>query len=136
MLHSIISENLKKYNTSPVHSVVELIALKEKYIPNFIDFFGISLHNEMIAGAIVFYFIKQSVMHTQYLCAKAEFSKLSPMSFAYYSMILEAKKRDFNKLSFGVSTEDFGKKLNIGLLQNKENYGTSYSINKTFYKEL
>lgn len=58
------------------------------------------------------------------------------MSFMYYSMILEAKKINYQKISWGVSTEDFSHYLNQGLLKNKEAYGSTYSINKTFYKML
>ena len=58
------------------------------------------------------------------------------MSFMYYSMIVEAKRLGFQNISWGISTEDFGHTLNRGLLKNKESYGGTYSINKTFYKEL
>nr|WP_253684532.1 hypothetical protein [Treponema denticola] len=51
-------------------------------------------------------------------------------------MILEAKKINYQKISWGVSTEDFSHYLNQGLLKNKEAYGSTYSINKTLYKEL
>ena len=88
------------------------------------------------AAIVVFYFPKTKTIHTQYLCSKEEFSKLSPMSFMYYSMILEAKKMNYKKVSWGVSTENLGCVLNQGLLKNKESYGSTYSVNKTFYKEL
>ncbi|WP_428768088.1 GNAT family N-acetyltransferase [Treponema sp. HNW] len=136
LLHELISLNLKKYATIPVHSLNELIALKEKYIAENISFFKCTLKDDMIAGAVVFYFPKTRTIHTQYLCAKEEFAKLSPMSFMYYSMIIEAKKINYKKISWGISTEDFGHTLNQGLLKNKESYGSTYSLNKTFYKKL
>lgn len=135
-LHTIISTNLKKYNVQPVHSFKELMELKEIHIPDNISFFGGYIKDELIAGAVIFYFPRTKTIHTQYLCSKEEFSKLSPMSFMYYSMILEAKRINYKKISWGVSTEDFGHTLNQGLLKNKESYGSTYSVNKTFYKEL
>ena len=135
-LYNIITENLKKYKVKPVHSFNELMELKQRYIPDNIAFFGGYIKEELIAGAIVFYFHKTKTLHTQYLCAKEEFAKLSPMSFMYYSMIVEAKRLGFQNISWGISTEDFGHTLNRGLLKNKESYGGTYSINKTFYKEL
>lgn len=135
-LYNILSENLKKYNVKPVHDFNELIELKETYIPDNISFFGGYIKDELLAGSIVFYFHKTKTLHTQYLCAKEEFAKLSPMSFMYYSMILEAKKMNYKKVSWGVSTENLGRVLNQGLLKNKEAYGSTYSVNKTFYKEL
>nr|WP_303934945.1 GNAT family N-acetyltransferase [Treponema denticola] len=136
ILHELISLNLRKYGVSPVHSLNEFIDLKEKCIIDNISFFKCMLKEDIIAGAVVFYFPKTKTMHTQYLCSKEEFAKLSPMSFMYYSMILEAKKINYKKISWGVSTENFGHTLNQGLLKNKESYGSTYSINKTFYKML
>ena len=134
LLHEIISSNLRKYGVIPVHSFNEFILLKEKCVTNNISFFKCVLNDDIIGGAVVFYFPKTKTIHTQYLCSKEEFAKLSPMSFMYYSMIVEAKKINYKKISWGVSTENFGRTLNQGLLKNKESYGSTYSINKTFYK--
>lgn len=136
ILHNLITLNLQKYGVAPVHSLNEFITLKEKYIIDNISFFKCMLNNDIIAGSVVFYFPKKRTMHTQYLCSKEEFAKLSPMSFMYYSMILEAKKINYKKISWGISTENFGHYLNQGLLKNKESYGSTYSLNKTFYKKL
>lgn len=136
IMHTIIKDNLRKYGVEPVHTAEELIKLKNIYIPNNIDFFVSHIENNFNAAIVVFYFPKTKTIHTQYLCSKEEFAKLSPMSFMYYSMIVEAKKRNYKRISWGVSTEDFGHYLNQGLLKNKESYGSTYSINKTFYKML
>ena len=136
IMHTIIKDNLKKYSVKPVHTAEELIKLKNIYIPNNIDFFVSHIEDNFNAAIVVFYFPKTKTIHTQYLCSKEEFAKLSPMSFMYYSMILEAKKMNYKKVSWGVSTENFGHVLNQGLLKNKESYGSTYSVNKTFYKEL
>ena len=136
IMHTIIKDNLKKYSVKPVHTAEELIKLKNIYIPNNIDFFVSHIEDNFNAAIVVFYFPKTKTIHTQYLCSKEEFAKLSPMSFMYYSMILEAKKINYKRISWGVSTENFGHTLNQGLLKNKESYGSTYSINKTFYKML
>lgn len=127
---------LKKYNAKPVHSFNEFMELKNVHIPDNISLFGGYIQDDLVAGSVVFYFPKTKTLHTQYLCAKEEFAKLSPMSFMYYSMIGEAKKINYKKLSWGISTENLGRVLNQGLLKNKEAYGSTYSVNKTFYKEL
>ena len=135
-VYAVLVNNLKKYNEKPVHSFNELAELKEFYIPDNISFFGGYIKDDLVAGAVIFYFPKTKTIHTQYLCSKEEFAKLSPMSFMYYSMILEAKRSGFQKISWGISTENLGRVLNQGLLKNKESYGSTYSVNKTFYKEL
>ena len=135
-LYTILVHTLRKYNTKPVHSFNEFMELKNVHIADNISFFGGYIQNDLVAGAVLFYFPKTKTIHTQYLCSKEEFAKLSPMSFMYYSMIVEAKKINYKRISWGVSTEDFGHYLNQGLLKNKESYGSTYSINKTFYKML
>ncbi len=47
-LHNILSCNLKKYNTKPVHTVEELVDLKEQRIPNNINFYAVYKDNEII----------------------------------------------------------------------------------------
>ncbi|UTD07646.1 GNAT family N-acetyltransferase [Treponema denticola] len=135
-IYTILVHNLRKYNAKPVHSFNEFMELKSVHIPDNISLFGGYIQDDLVAGSVVFYFPKTKTIHTQYLCSKEEFAKLSPMSFMYYSMIVEAKKINYKRISWGVSTEDFGHYLNQGLLKNKESYGSTYSINKTFYKML
>ncbi len=135
-MHALISKNLMKYHVKPVHTVAELLALKEKYIPNNIKFFACDdRENKIVSGAVVFYFPNTKTLHTQYLCADENLAKLSPMSFMYYSMILHAKESGYKKISWGIATEQQGTVLNEGLLSSKEAFGSTYSVNKSFYKE-
>lgn len=135
VFHNILSENLEKYKVKPVHTVDELILL-QKILKDEIEFFGSFLNGEMIAGTMVFIFAQVGVAHTQYLCAKQSFDDLSPMSFIYYSMMLEYKKRGYHKLNWGISSEHGGKELNFGLTRSKESYGSTYSLVRSFEKKL
>ena len=131
--YAILCENLKKYNTKPVHSLDELLDFKNFRLKNECGFFGVFKKEEMIAGSMMFYFDKAECAHTQYLAAKQSYNKLSPMTFMYYSMIKEMKSRGYKKISWGTATEDMGKVLNMGLLTSKEDYGSSYCNNLTYH---
>ena len=58
------------------------------------------------------------------------------MEFMDTNMIKVAKDSGFEYFSFGISTEDHGKVLNEGLALFKEGFGTEYSVNRTYYKEM
>ena len=134
--HALLCDNLKKYEKMPVHSIAELIEFKNFRLQNECEFFGLYLENDLIAGCMMFYFNNVNVAHTQYLCADAEYNKLSPMTYMYYLMIVEARKRGAQKLSWGITTEHYGRELNWGLTKSKEAYGSQYSVSYIYEKEL
>ena len=131
----LLENNLKKFNTKPVHSLKELLDFKNERLPEIVEFYGVFENNEMIAGSMVFNF-QNKVFHTQYLAANQERLELMAMNYLYYKLIEEARNREFEYLSWGISTEDNGKVLNEGLASFKEGFGSSYFINTTYYKQL
>lgn len=133
--YDILCSTLKKYNVKPVHSLQELIEFKNVRLPNICEFKAVYYEGKMVAGGMLFNFV-DNCMHTQYLCATEEFNKLSPMTFLYYCILCEMKERDFHYVSWGITTEDNGKYINIGLTKSKEAYGSKYQINSTLYKNI
>lgn len=79
---------------------------------------------------MLFYFNNVKVAHTQYLAALSEYNKLSPMTFVYYSLIQKMREAGFHKLSWGITTEDMGRILNMGLVTSKEEFGSDYSFER------
>ncbi|MBE6119201.1 MAG: GNAT family N-acetyltransferase [Erysipelotrichaceae bacterium] len=136
LFYEILSENLAKHDAKPVHSIEELIDFKDNRLKDETEFFGIYKDDEMIACSMMFYFHKAKCAHTQYLAAKQEYNKLSPMTFMYYSMILEMKNRGYDRISWGTATEDLGEILNMGLITSKEDFGSSYINNLTYSIEF
>lgn len=134
-MYDILCENLQKYNTKPVHSIDELMDFKDNRLKDNVEFYGVFLEKEMVAASMMFYFGNE-IAHTQYLCAKSEYNKLSPMSFLYYSTLEEMKTKGFKKLSWGCTTEDNGTVINMGLAKSKESYGGTYYNNYTYRKIL
>lgn len=131
--YDILCENLQKYQLKPVHSLEELLDLKNNRIKDECEFFGVYLDNVMVAGGMMFYFHNVGTAHTQYLSARQEYNVLSPMTYLYYWIIGEMKERGYKKLSWGICTEEHGKELNFGLIGSKESYGSTYSNNYTYY---
>lgn len=132
--YDILCKSLMKYDTKPVHTYDELIALKDVNLVNKVEFFGVFKDETMIAGSMVFLF--DNVFHTQYLAADSDYLQLKPMNFLDGNLIEEAYNRKFEYFSFGISTEDHGKYLNESLAKFKEGFGTGYFINKTFVKNF
>ncbi len=134
--YEILCENLSKYNLLPVHTLSELLDFKNYRLKNECEFFGLFLNNEMIAGGMLFYFEKTKTAHTQYLSAKSDFLQLSPMTYLYYWLIKEMKERGYKKLSWGICTENHGTVINEGLINSKEDFGSTYTTYNTYVISL
>lgn len=132
VFYDILCENLSKYDTKPVHTIEELLDFKNERFVKECGFFGVFKDDEMLAGSMMFYFDKVGCAHTQYLAARQAYNKLSPMTFMYYSMIVEMKERGYQTISWGTATEELGQVLNMGLITSKEDFGSSYSTNRTY----
>jgi lipid II:glycine glycyltransferase (peptidoglycan interpeptide bridge formation enzyme) len=131
--YNILSKNLLKFNTSPTHTFEELLELKKKRIKDIVRFYGVFYENKIIAGSMTFNF-NERCLHTQYLATDYDYKELYAMDFLDYNLIKLAKEKGFQYFSFGISTEEHGKKLNFGLAKFKEGFGTKFLINKTYYK--
>ena len=79
----------------------------------------------MLAGTIVYE--SECVAHTQYIAATERGRELAATD-AIFDFLLNGaypKKRYFD---FGISTEDHGRYLNLGLIANKESYGARATV--------
>lgn len=132
--HEILCANLKKYGKKPIHTVEELLLLKS-ILKDDIEFWGVNLESEIVAGAMVFYFEKTRCMHTHYLAAEPNLEKYSPMSFLYYAMIENAMRRGYRNVSWGIATDHDGN-INWNLFRTKESYGSIHEINRTYVKRI
>lgn len=134
--HMLLSKTLEKYGKKPVHTVDELYDFVIERLKDECEIFGIYKEEKMIAGSMMFYFSQVNTAHTQYLCADPQYNKLSPMTYAYYSMLCEMRKRGFKRVSWGIATEDSGRYLNDGLVNSKEAFGSRHAINMTYRKRI
>lgn len=133
--YTVLEKSLEKFDAKPVHSLEELLDFKNTRLANEVEFYGVRFNDALIAGSLVFLF-GDSVFHTQYLAADADYLDVFPMNYMDWNLIRIAKQRGFARFSFGVSTEDHGRVLNSTLATFKEGFGGCHSINRTFTKEF
>ena len=134
--YQLLEITLSKYEKKPVHTIDEIYEFQTKRLVNECECFGMYENDVMLAGSMMFYFSHAGVAHTQYLCADSNYNQLSPMTYMYYAMLVEMRKRGYKKVSWGIVTENLGLYLNEGLVKSKEYYGSKYSINPIFVKKL
>lgn len=131
--YAVLSNNMHKFHTAPVHTLDEILELKNDRIKQTIQFYGVCFEKKLLAGSAVFNFGKK-IFHTQYLASNQDRLSLYINEFLYKSLIETARNNGFKYLSFGTSTLDNGKILNKSLAHFKEGFGTMEYVNSTFYK--
>lgn len=125
---NILTEVLSKFDAKPVHSVEEITALKTNFPAN-IHLYVAVLNDVILAGAVIYDYGK--VVHTQYMANSKEGRAMGALD--YINAFLIEKYSDRSFFSFGTSTENRGRALNEGLLQQKEMMGGRAIVND-FYK--
>lgn len=117
----LIEEHLLgvKYGATPVHTAAELALLAARF-PDNIKLFAAHAGGVMLAGVVVYE--SAQVAHAQYIgaCDEGKRSGALDLIFDYLINDYYAHKSYFD---FGISTEDEGRRLNVGLIENKQSYG-------------
>ncbi len=132
--YDVLSENLLKYNKTPVHTVDELCDLKQRFVNN-IHFYCVYYDNRMVAGTMVFEHHNVMCAHTQYLAARRLETNLSPMTLIYYYVLEHYKKKKYKSISWGIATDHLGY-INYDLMRNKEEFGSRHLIHITLEKQM
>ncbi len=128
----LLCETLKKHDAKPVHTFEELWNLYSEKLVGKTELLGVYNGEELVAAGWLFLFDSQKAVHTQYLAANPDYGKLSPMTFLYYSAIEYCRERDIRYLSWGISTEERGKVLNLGLTESKESFGSLFDVHRRY----
>jgi len=116
---NLLTEVVSKFKVKPVHSLEEIVYLN-KLFPEKIRLFEARKEGMLLAGAVIYDYGK--LVHVQYQANSPEGRKIAALEFLHHNLINEIfKDRDY--YSFGISTENEGKKLNRGLIQQKERMG-------------
>jgi len=135
-MYDLLCANLSRHGVRPVHTMDELRLLAGELIAGENEVLVVRDGERVVGGGWVFYFANQGMAHTQYLCADDEYSKLSPMTFLYYSVIERCREKGFRALSWGISTEEAGRVLNQGLTESKESFGSVHGVHRRFEKRF
>lgn len=126
----LLNDVLKaQHGTSPVHSYEEIKSLSEQFENN-IKLFTAKYKGQLVAGAVVYE--TETVAHTQYLANSLIGREIGALDLLLNQLIKEEfKNKKF--FDFGISTEEEGKRLNSGLISQKEGFGAR-SIVHDFYE--
>lgn len=108
-----------KYDTKAVHSFKELKLLKD-YFPSNIHLFVAKKETEIIAGSVIYEY--DNVIHTQYMATNEIAREIGALDLVI-TYIINLYKDEKKWLDFGISTENNGLHLNIGLIHQKESFG-------------
>lgn len=128
--NQVLIPNLEsKHNAAPVHTLGEIELLKSHFVKN-IRQFNVYYDDKIVAGTTVFE--SENVAHCQYISKYEEQENLGSLDFLYDHLINKvfAHKRFFD---FGISNENQGKILNIGLSCWKESFGANIVVHD-FYE--
>ena len=132
--YELLTINLSKYDAAPIHTLEEILDFKNSRIPEHVRFYGVFQEEEMKAGGMMFVFPETNVIHAQNLSANYQDDTVQAITYLYYKVIEQAKHDGFKTLTWGISTEHGGKNLNLGLIRNKESYGSTIFLNRTYTK--
>jgi hypothetical protein len=121
---------LQKYNAKPVHTLLEITKLKEKF-PQNIKQFSLYYEDEIIAGITLFE--TETVVKSQYGATTKKGEELRALDFLFINLI--QKYKDEGKLFFdmGIVNDDNENGYHAGLLKQKEELGCSV-YSQDFYK--
>ena len=127
----LLQEVLKKFEVNPVHTLEEIGYLKKNFVDQ-IRLFEARLDGELLAGVVVYDY--GQVVHTQYM-ANSDKGRQSGALDMINNFLIKKEFSNRSYFSFGISTEEEGRVLNEGLIQQKEMMGGRGVIND-FYKIL
>jgi len=116
----VLEKTLKdKHNSKPVHSVDEIVKLHNLF-PENIKLFVAKKDDEILSGTVIFE--NENIVHTQYLANSQKGKELGALDLVIDRLINEVYK-DKKYFDFGISNENNGRYLNIGLINQKEGFG-------------
>lgn len=116
MLSALLKE---KYDSTPTHSLDELLLLRTRF-PSNIKLFSAYKDSVMLAGVTIYE--SKEVAHVQYIASTEDGRKNGALDALFEHLILDvySKKRYFD---FGTSNDKECNRLNETLIQQKEEFG-------------
>lgn len=129
LLSSVLHE---RHRVQPVHSREELRLLKDR-LPQNIILFTATRNEELLAGVLIFE--HRIVAHAQYIAVSETGRKLGALD-GLFDMVIAHFARTKHYFDFGISTEDSGNFLNVGLVTQKEEFGGSATVHDVYELDL
>jgi hypothetical protein len=125
-----------KYGARPVHSAAEIGMLGQRFPENIKLFAAHDGGGQMLAGVIIYQ--SQRVAHAQYIGVSEEGKKVGALDLivSHLTNHYYADHTAIKYFDFGISTENDGRKLNAGLIENKQSYGARAIVHDFYELDL
>ena len=125
----ILEETLSScHGCRPVHTVQEIEMLHQLF-PDNIRLFTAMESSRILAGTVVYE--SKNVAHLQYIAASPDGKRCGALD-ALIMHLIDNIYNDKRYIDFGISTEQGGRVLNQGLIQQKEGFGGSAVVYDTY----
>ncbi|MBY0427123.1 MAG: hypothetical protein K2Q22_15920, partial [Cytophagales bacterium] len=124
----LIPTRWETHKVIPAHALEEMELLMSLF-PNNIRQFNIYEKEELIGGGTIF--ITETVVHTQYIASNAKGKKMGAADILI-DYLIRTFKTTHKYLSFGISTDHHGQRLNEGLLYWKNGFGADVFPHYTY----
>jgi hypothetical protein len=121
-----------KYGTKPVHTGEEIAMLAARF-PDHIKLFTAGRNGQMLAGVIIYE--SENVAHAQYISATEEGKHICALD-SILEFLLDDYYSGKKYFDFGISTEQDGRYLNPGLIENKQSYGARAVVHDFYELDL
>jgi hypothetical protein len=129
----ILEDTLRaRHGVRPVHSLAEIQSLQQRF-PDHIKLFAVYRASAMIAGVVVYE--HRRVAHAQYIAAGPEGRQHGALDLVF-DHLLSGPYQDHDYFDFGISTEEQGKVLNVGLSEHKEGFGARAVVHDFYELDL
>lgn len=133
-LWPVLEANLaERHDQKPVHSLNEIRLLLERF-PQAISITVARLEKQAIAGTVLF--IAGGVCHTQYIASNALGHETGALDLVFDRQIQEARDMRARYFDFGISNEDGGRSLNVGLHRFKSEFGAGGVVHEFYEIDL
>lgn len=133
--YSVLIDNMKKFNTTPVHTEAELLEFKNERLKEVTSFYGVYHEKQLIAGSMVWNFCDKKVFHTQYLASRQDALDCCPNEFLYTNLIKTALEEGYKYISYGTASLEHGNVYNESLGMYKEGFNCDSYLNKCYIWE-
>lgn len=129
----VLTDNLQlRHGVQPVHSLAEILLLQSRF-PQNIRLFTCREGNELLAGVVVYE--SASVAHVQYI-ASTERGRQDGALDLVFDTLLQQIYAETPYFDFGISNEDAGRRLNGGLIEQKEGFGARAIVHDHYTLDL
>ena len=110
---------MQHHGVHPLHTENEMALLMSRF-PREIKLYLVRHEQRTVAGCVVF--VSRQVVHMQYIASGAEGREYGALDLLFRHLINERYKQ-MEYIDFGTSNEQCGRKLNEGLIFQKEGFG-------------